>query len=120
MKKTFTLEHPKINLARRVEAVKHEIKKYQTRERKKPLPKGADYWDFDCKFGETEATAIDIHASEINKKIDAIVEQGLLSFYIEVMADPKVRPERTIAEADFDENHADDDDEIDIDSERDD
>ena len=52
MKKTFELTHPKIKLARRVDAVKHEVKKYLKRERNKKLPADADYWDFDCKFGK--------------------------------------------------------------------
>ena len=54
MKKKFSLKHPKIKPARRVEAVKHEIRKYLKRERRKELPEGVDFWDFDCKFGLTE------------------------------------------------------------------
>jgi hypothetical protein len=105
MKKTFTLEHPKINVARRVEAIKHEIKKYQTRERKKALPADADFWDFECKFGETEVDAGDIHVSEINKHIDAIESKGLLSFYLEVISTPKQRIARSVV-AEDDETEA--------------
>lgn len=107
MKKTFSLEHPKINVARRVEAIKHEIKKYQTRERKKALPPEADFWDFDCKFGATEQEAVAIHVSEINKHIDAIETRGLLSFYIEVIAVDKQRTARPI-EADTDDDLSED------------
>ncbi|MGY0642445.1 MAG: DUF6172 family protein, partial [Paraglaciecola chathamensis] len=54
MKKTFLLSHPKIKLPRLVEAIKFEVKKYLRRERNKTLPAGADYWDFDCRFGADE------------------------------------------------------------------
>lgn len=85
MKKTFQITHPKIKPARRVDAIKSEIKKYIKRERNKTLPEGVDYWDFDCKFGLTEPTADMVHVSAINKAIDAAVEAGEESFYVEVM-----------------------------------
>lgn len=91
MKKTFELTHAKITLARRVDAVKHEIKKYIKRERNKALPEGADYWDFDCKFGHAEAEAKDVHLSAINKNIDEAVALALTHFYIEILAKPAIR-----------------------------
>lgn len=91
MKKTFELTHPKIKLARRVDAVKHEIKKYLKRERKKALPAGADYWDFDCRFGNTEAEADVIKIADINKRIDQTQVDGLTSFYVEILAKEGVR-----------------------------
>ncbi|MBQ4811785.1 hypothetical protein A7985_13610 [Pseudoalteromonas luteoviolacea] len=86
MKKTFELTHPKIKLARRVDAVKYEIKKYLKRERNKTLPAGADFWDFDCKFGNTEAEAQPVHVSQINKLIDQTQQENLTSFYVEILA----------------------------------
>lgn len=91
MKKTYTLSHPKIKLARLFEATKHEIKKYVKRERNKPLPSGADYWDFDCKFGNTEATADVVHLSEINKHINTAEQNANNTFYVEIMAKPATR-----------------------------
>ena len=70
MKKTFALTHPKLQPARLVDAIKHEIKKYLNRERRKPLPQGTDYWTFDCRFGASEPEAKPIFTSEINKHID--------------------------------------------------
>ena len=67
MKKTFVLSHPKIKLARLFDAAKHDAKKYVKRERKKTLPSGMDFWDFDCKFGLTEQDAKVIHLADINK-----------------------------------------------------
>jgi hypothetical protein len=90
MKKTYQLSHPKIKLARLIEATKHDIKKYMKRERRKALPKGADFWGFDCKYGVDENNAKTIHVGEINKCIDEAELQGLPSFYIEVHSKPIV------------------------------
>ncbi|WP_077338749.1 DUF6172 family protein [Pseudocolwellia agarivorans] len=86
MKKTFTLTHPKIKYERLIDGVKHDVKKYIKRERNKTLPVDADYWDFDCKFGLTEAEAEEVHLTEINKHIDKAASENLTSFYIEIIA----------------------------------
>lgn len=91
MKKTFTISHPKIKVARLFEAVKHDVKKYVRRERNKTLPEDTDYWDFDCKYGITEEVAEEIHLSKINKAIDEAEKAGLTSFYIEIIARAAVR-----------------------------
>lgn len=88
MKKTFNLEHDKIKPARMVEAVKHEVKKYLKRERNKKLPNDVDFWDFDCKFGATEADAEEVHVSTLNQKISEAEAQQQKSFYIEILAKP--------------------------------
>lgn len=85
MKKTFKLTHPKIKVPRLVEGVKHEIRKYIKRERKRELPKDADFWDFDCKYGDTEAEAKTVHMAELDKYIDDAEKRELESFYIEVL-----------------------------------
>lgn len=86
MKKTIALTHAKLNTARLVDLIKHDIKKYLARERRKALPEGMDYWTFDCRFGATEDQAAKIFTSEINKHIDAAVAQELPAFYIEILA----------------------------------
>ena len=91
MKKTFELTHPKIKVARMVESVKHEVKKYLKRERNKTLPEGADYWDFDCKIGKTEQTADVIHVATINKEIDTLMSEAVTSFYLEILVKPAIR-----------------------------
>ena len=65
MKKTFCLAHPKIKPDRLLESVRRDVKKYVKRERKKALPPGADFWDFDCKFGHTEDSAEVVHLSDL-------------------------------------------------------
>ena len=91
MKKTFHLTHPKIKKERLVEAVRHEINKYLKRERNKSLPEGADFWDFDCKFGPDLENAKEIHVAEITKCIDRVQEQQLEMFYLEILAKPAHR-----------------------------
>lgn len=91
MKKTFVLSHPKIKVARLFDAAKHEAKKYIKRERNKDLPEGADYWDFDCKYGPTQDEAYPIHISQINKSIEEAEKLELASFYLEILAKPAKR-----------------------------
>lgn len=95
MKKTFKLTHEKLNRDRLVDAIKHEIRKYIKRERKRALPKDADFWDFDCKFGADEGIADSIHLSEIDKCIQAAVEDDFPSFYLEILAKPAQRSKKT-------------------------
>lgn len=86
MKKTFVLTHPKLTTARLVDSIKHDIKKYFARERRKSLPEGMDYWSFDCRFGASEEVAEKTFPSEFNQHIDAAVAQELPSFYVEILA----------------------------------
>ena len=84
MKKTFKLDHPKIKVPRLVDSVKHDIKKYLKKQRKKPLPTGANYWDFDCKFGQSEELAIEIPLSSLTKSIDELVDNNIMTIYVEI------------------------------------
>jgi len=88
MKKTFNLTHEKIKLPRLIDSIKHEVKKYLKRERRRTLPEDADYWDFDCRFGVDEDSSEVIHVSEINKSISWAESENLDSFYLEVMVKP--------------------------------
>lgn len=98
MKKTFVISHPKIQIPRLFEAAKHEVKKYIRRERNKKLPDGADFWDFDCQYGNTQEEAKVIHLSEINKYIDEAERLELVSFYLEILAKPAIRTKTDPAE----------------------
>jgi hypothetical protein len=91
MKKTFKLTHEKIKIPRLFDAIKHEVKKYIKRERRRALPENADFWDFDCRFGADEASSKVIHVSEINKSISWAESEQLKSFYLEIMAKPCTR-----------------------------
>ncbi|MCI2285654.1 DUF6172 family protein [Colwellia sp. MSW7] len=98
MKKTFLLTHKKIKTPRLIDSIKHEVKKYLKRERNKPLPEGADFWDFDCKYGHNEETAAVVHVSALNKSIDDAVQHELESFYLEILAKPANRTVKPLEE----------------------
>lgn len=109
MKKTFSLTHPKIKRPRLIESIKHDVKKYVKRERKKTLPEDADFWDFDCRFGNDEAAAEVVHLSEINKHITQADTDELESFYIEILVKPGIRTKKP---DESDEPEAPEDEEI--------
>ena len=94
MKKTFTLAIEGKNPARLLEATKHEIRKYIQRERRRALPEGVDYWDFDCKFGATEDAAVVAHLAELIPLIDGIVQSSGTQFYVEILAKHGHRKQR--------------------------
>ena len=95
MKKTFVLTHEKIKYPRLIERAKHDIRKYLKRERRKTLPDGADFWDFDCAFGDTAPEATPIHLAELDARINDAEKRQLTSFYVEVLAKPGYRTEKT-------------------------
>lgn len=86
MKKTFQLNIEGKNRDRVLDAVKHEIRKYVKRERRRELPEGVDFWDFDCRFGATEDQAVVVHFATLTGLIDAIATEGGDQFYIEILA----------------------------------
>lgn len=103
MKKTFLLTHAKIKTPRLIDSIKHEVKKYIKRERNKSLPDGADFWDFDCKYGHSEDKAEVVHVTALNKSIDDAVQHELESFYLEILAKPANRTLKAIPKAIEDE-----------------
>ena len=94
MKKSFHLTATNKKPERQVDFVKHEIKKYIGRERRKTLPDDVQFWDFDCRMGDDASTAPVIHVSEINKKFDALVLEKKETFYMEILAKPGYRASR--------------------------
>lgn len=100
MKKTFQLATEGRHPDRLLDAIKHEIRKYIQRERNKALPKGADYWDFDCRFGADAASAESIHVSAIRDCVNAAAAEQRGSFYLEITARAATRAPRADARAD--------------------
>lgn len=86
MKKTFQLNIEGKNRDRVLEATKHDIRQYVKRERRKALPEGVDFWDFDCRFGATEPAALAVHLAELTPLIDGLVKSGGTQFYVEILA----------------------------------
>ncbi|KQP04298.1 DUF6172 family protein [Pseudorhodoferax sp. Leaf265] len=94
MRKTFQLQVEGKHPDRLLDAIKHEIRKYIKRERGRALPEGADFWDFDCRFGADEASSGIVHLSDITGCIDGVVKEGGKQFYIEILAKPAKRRPR--------------------------
>ncbi|WP_395316254.1 DUF6172 family protein [Variovorax sp. UC74_104] len=94
MRKTFQLQVEGKHPDRLLEAIKHEIRKYIKRERRRELPEGMDYWDFDCRFGASQESAEVIHLSAITGLIDGVAKEGGKQFYIEILAKPAKRKAR--------------------------
>ena len=93
MKKVFKLTDPKKHEDRVLEAVKHEIRKYVKREKKKKLSDSKLlYWDFDCKVGATEDSAEVVVFEELIKALDAVKEGGAKEVYVEILAKEVAKP----------------------------
>ncbi|WP_332738608.1 DUF6172 family protein [Hydrogenophaga sp.] len=100
MRKIFALTQEGLHRDRVLEAVKHEIRKYLKRERRRDLPEGADFLDFDCRFGATRETAEVVHLAALMGQLDAIAKEGGEQAYVEILAKPGVRRPRTEADRD--------------------
>ena len=97
MKKNFPLEVPGKKPPRVIDSIKHEIRKYLKRERRKTLPKGVYFWDFSCLVGPDITKAENTHIAAINKKIDTLSKEGVSSIYIEVHAKHGHRTKKNLA-----------------------
>ena len=107
MKKTFQLQVEGKQPDRLLDSIKHDIRKYLKRERRRDLPEGVDFWDFDCKFGLTEATAEVEHLAIVITCIHNAVANQAKQFYVEILAKHGVRTKRPAAQAhEYQERHA--------------
>ena len=97
MKKTFQLQVEGKHPDRVLDAIKHEIRKYLKRERRRDLPTGVDYWDFDCKFGLSSDVAETVHVANLIACIDAAVQAQASSFYVEILATHGVRMKKPMS-----------------------
>jgi hypothetical protein len=88
MKKIFPLEVPGHKPPRVIESIKSDVRKYLKRERRKALPEGVDFWDFDCKTGLGDAAPEVKHVEEIIPAIDQAAASQCGSIYIEILAKP--------------------------------
>ncbi|MDP3227230.1 MAG: DUF6172 family protein [Acidovorax sp.] len=115
MRKIFPLHVEGKNRDRVLEAVKHEIRKYIKRERRRDLPEGADFWDFDCQFGRTKEVAQVAHLSALTGLINEVAAEDGPQIYVEIIAKPGKRTPRPAGEADHSDAGDDlggDDDEV--------
>ncbi len=104
MKKIFKLTDEKKHEDRVLEAVKHEIRKYVKREKKKKLDDAqSTYWDFDCKIGTTSDTAKVVAYDALIKELDTVKANGATECYVEILAKVVQKP---IKETDLEEDSA--------------
>jgi len=96
MKKTFSLTLAGRHPDRVLDALKHEIRQYFKRERRKPLPEGVDFQDFACRFGLTEDSAGATTEQELARQIDTAAAQGATHVYIEILVKPGHRKPRPV------------------------
>lgn len=99
MKKTFPLEIPDRKPALVLDAIKHELRKYLKRERRKALPEGVDFWDFDCRVGPTAADAAVVHPGDLEKAIGEAQAGGAAAVYVEILAKPGQRVKKAEEDA---------------------
>ncbi len=106
MKKTFRLSESGKETPRVIDAIKCEVNKYVKRERRKKLPEGVDFWDFNCQIGADQETPVKKHVAELGKAIDAVATAGATAVFVEILATPGHRtkrvPEPEAGEADSD------------------
>lgn len=100
MRKLFPLTQEGRHRDRVLEAVKHEIRKYLKRERRRELPEGVDFLDFDCRVGAAKETAEVVHLSAVMSHLDAVAREGGEQAYVEILAKPGVRRPRADADRD--------------------
>ncbi|MEX1168493.1 MAG: DUF6172 family protein, partial [Hydrogenophaga sp.] len=91
MKKTFALRPEGKHPDRVLDALKNELRKYMKRERRRDLPAGADFWDFDCKLGADEASAQTLHPNALIEQLDALAKTGVAQAYVELLVKPASR-----------------------------
>lgn len=94
MKKTFSTLHPRKAPARVVDTIKHDIRNYVQRERRKPLPEGFDELEFTCKVGPSAAASEVTALPMMSRMIDSVVAAGSTDVYVEIVGQPVVRPSR--------------------------
>ena len=94
MRKTYPLRPEGKHPDRVLEGVKHDIRKYLKRERRRELPEGMHFWDFDCRFGASQEVAHVLHAAALIGELDTLAKTGAEQAYVEILARPAVRQPR--------------------------
>lgn len=98
MRKNYPLHIEGRHPDRVLDAIKHDVRKYLKRERRRDLPEGVDYWDFDCKVGDSKDSAAVVHLSALISSIDAVAQAKAAQVYVEVLATHGKRQARPVPE----------------------
>lgn len=93
MKKIFKFTDEKKHEDRVLEGIKHDIRKYVKREKKKKLPDAkTTYWDFDCKIGASSDSAKVVDLDTLIKELDTVKATGAAECYVEILAKAVEKP----------------------------
>ena len=91
MRQTHSIANSSHKPPQALAALKNTLRKYLKRERRKPLPEGVEFWDFDCRVGPSEDDAQPVHVKDVITEVDAIITGGSQEVYVEILAKPGVR-----------------------------
>jgi hypothetical protein len=91
MRKTYPLRPEGKHPDRVLDAIKHDIRKYLKRERRRELPEGMHFWDFDCRFGASQEVAHVLHVAALIGELDTLAKTGAEQAYVEILARPAIR-----------------------------
>ncbi len=105
MKKTFKLNVENKHPDRLLEAIKHEIRKYIKREKRKPLPEDVDFWDLKCKFAKNDETPYSIEFNDITKYINEASNEKCDSFYMEILSTKGIREKKPEVEIEIEDEN---------------
>ena len=94
MRKTYPLRPEGKHPDRVLEAVKHDIRKYLKRERRRELPESMHFWDFDCRIGASQEVAQAVHVAALIAELDTLAKAGAEQAYVEILARAAVRQPR--------------------------
>lgn len=94
MRKIYSFKAEGRHPDRVLDAIKHDIRKYLKRERRRELPAEADFWDFDCRFGLDRDSAEGLLLSTLIAALDAAARGGADQAYVEILARPAKRSPR--------------------------
>ncbi len=100
MRKTYPLQVEGRHPDRVLEAVKHDVRKYLKRERRRPLPEGVDFWDFACRFGLSAEVAETLHLSAVISSIDTAAKEQATQVYVEIITTHGKRQPRPVVPSD--------------------
>ena len=97
MKKTFSLVVPGKDPQRVLELVRNEVGKYVNREKRKAPPIENGRWEFECRVGPDEASAVEIPVKEVHEAIGKVAESGASEVFVKILASAKAASSRTQA-----------------------
>ena len=97
MRKNYPLQVSGRHPDRVLDAIKHDVRKYLRRERRRELPPEAQLWDFDCKVGPTQNAAQEVATTALIAAIDSCARSGASQVYVQVLARAAQRPPRPAA-----------------------